>query len=769
MTDTQPGVVSSNGTAYGPPTTAFSWGSSGCPILPASIRQRFRSVEVPANLSQMFGMTLTYDQLDSEILQRSNLDNPPRQVRNIVRDVVNKMSFLPLDEVVIPAGIPLSWLQALPINPRTRNAILTAFRKRGENKQLSSPMSVTEFLSIRGVGVTMSIELLCVIESAYHGRLGDMDPAQIDEEESESNLVAFEWAVEQASQRRMEMLSPLVEPIQRFAGWAQAETNAETLGEAIDEAMSRDEFVHQWNRVAGVSLASLSTPPPHPYVLLDSWSEKLEHREAIVLRDRISCDEPSTLEEMAQSFGVSRERVRQIQARVQQKLRRFLAGEAARPIHWRAETLRKVLGVAGPCRIVERLLEAPSGNKDYRTILLDIAGPYAMEGNWLIHRASQSDDPTASIRLSADEFGRIDLEVAASELSAWGLDASLHREWVTRDSTIREFNGVLASWGASVGDRLAFALADLGRIATIDELMGHIQEARSRGSAQNALGSDQRVVKVDQNRYALRSWGFNEFKNIAHAVRDLIQEAGHPLSIDAVVDRVTRTFGVAETSVRQYVHAPIFVVHGDVVRLRTGDEPFRYPGGSIRRTPGVYALGPRRVSLMRRVDADLLRGSGRILTYAAGDVLGVEVNGRVTLTNGEGDSIVLTYPETSIVGPSIGSVRALAERLSAKIGDYMTLIMDRSDLSVAAQVTRLDVSNPSWDLVSRLTGIDVHRGMDDLAEALQCDQTEVRSILRSRGDEVVLEALPAQSASSSLSRALTELGDQIRKAYGSPS
>lgn len=769
VTDAIPGAVSSNGTAYAPPFEAIAWGSRGCPILPACIREHLESVEVPANLSRLFGMTLTYDQLDSEILGRSNLDDLSGQGRYIIRDTMNGVSALLLNQILIPAGIPLAWLQALPIRPRTMNAIYTAFSERQENDELSAPLRVREFLDIPGVGITMSIEMLCVMESAERGQITDVNPSQNDDRASEFNRVAFEWAVEQACHSRLKAFSPLIEPMQLFAGWAQSETNAESLGEAIDAAMARDESLDQWDMVAGVGLSSLSTPPLHPYAILDSWSEELDDRETVILTRRICGDERITLEEVAGMFAVSRERIRQIEARVLRKLKHFLSGERARPIHWRASTLRNVLGVAARCDLAEKLLKAPPGNNDYRTILLSIAGPYVLEDPWLVHRASQGDDPTHNILLGADEFGRIDSKTAASELLAWGLDESLHRKWLTRDPAIRDFNGELVRWGASVGDRLAFALADLDRPATIDELMDHTKEDRSRGSALNAVASDPRVIKVDQARYALKSWGLSEFKSIANTIRDLIREAGHPLRIDDVVDQITRTFGVAESSVRQYVHAPIFVADSDFVRVRTRDEPFQYPQGSIRRAQGVFALGYGRVALMRRVDAALLRGSGRILTFAAGDILGVEVNSRLTLRSAEGDTVILTYPESSIVGPSIGSVRALAERLSAKVGDYVTLIIDRPNLSVEAQSTQIDGNSPGWDLVSRLTGIEAHSGMDGLADSLLCDRTEVRSILRSRGDEVVLEALPAQTTSSSLSLALAELGNQIRAGHGRPS
>ena len=520
MIESIPGFVSSDGTVYGPPAEAIAWGRPGCPIVPARIREHLESVQVPTEVSRVFGMNLTYDQLDSEIFEQSNLDNLSGQGRNIIRDMLSRMSGLLLNETLIPAGIPLTWLQALPITPTTMRAIEAICRARLEDDQLVRLVSVGDFVRMRGVGMTMSIEVLCVMESAERGHLTDVDIAKIEEGESEFDRVAFEWAVDQACRRRMKTFSPLIEPMQLLAGWAQSETNAESLGEAILAAMARGQTVQEWNAIAGIRLASLSPPLPHPYVILDSWSEGLDNRETVILRHRIRGDEPLTLRELARKFGVSPERTRQLEGRVQRKLRRFVAEEDARPILWRASTLRHVLGVAAPCGLAENLLEAPPGDNDYRAILLDIAGPYVLDGQWLVRRTSQGDDPTHGILLGADDFGRIDLEAARLELSAWGLAASLHRDWLTRHPEIREFNGVLVRWGRSVGDRLAFALADLGRPATIDELMAHIQEDSGRNYALNALASDPRVTKADQDRYALRSWGLKEFNGIAVTIRE---------------------------------------------------------------------------------------------------------------------------------------------------------------------------------------------------------------------------------------------------------
>ena len=53
--------------------------------------------------------------------------------------------------------------------------------------------------------------------------------------------------------------------------------------------------------------------------------DQLPEREARIIRARLLLDETLTLEELGQELGVSKERVRQLEARALSKLRRNLA------------------------------------------------------------------------------------------------------------------------------------------------------------------------------------------------------------------------------------------------------------------------------------------------------------------------------------------------------------------------------------------------------------------------------------------------------------
>jgi RNA polymerase sigma-32 factor len=60
---------------------------------------------------------------------------------------------------------------------------------------------------------------------------------------------------------------------------------------------------------------------------IHEYGGTLAGKEAIIFRDRLVADEPRTLQELGDEFGVSRERVRQIEKRLQTKLKKYLEKE----------------------------------------------------------------------------------------------------------------------------------------------------------------------------------------------------------------------------------------------------------------------------------------------------------------------------------------------------------------------------------------------------------------------------------------------------------
>jgi RNA polymerase sigma-32 factor len=62
------------------------------------------------------------------------------------------------------------------------------------------------------------------------------------------------------------------------------------------------------------------------------FGAKLSGKEAKIFNERLVADEPRTLQELGDEFGVSRERVRQLEKRLQQKLKQFVAEELGQDV-----------------------------------------------------------------------------------------------------------------------------------------------------------------------------------------------------------------------------------------------------------------------------------------------------------------------------------------------------------------------------------------------------------------------------------------------------
>ena len=88
----------------------------------------------------------------------------------------------------------------------------------------------------------------------------------------------------------------------------------------------------------GDSLSDASAPGPDRRVedaefnevlhsKLEAFGATLRGREAQIFRQRLLNDEPAKLTKLATSFGVSRERVRQLEGRLKDRLRVYLQAE----------------------------------------------------------------------------------------------------------------------------------------------------------------------------------------------------------------------------------------------------------------------------------------------------------------------------------------------------------------------------------------------------------------------------------------------------------
>jgi RNA polymerase sigma-32 factor len=60
---------------------------------------------------------------------------------------------------------------------------------------------------------------------------------------------------------------------------------------------------------------------------MEQFAKTLKDKELVIYRERLLNEDPSTLREIGDKYGISRERVRQIEERVKKKLKTYLSKE----------------------------------------------------------------------------------------------------------------------------------------------------------------------------------------------------------------------------------------------------------------------------------------------------------------------------------------------------------------------------------------------------------------------------------------------------------
>lgn len=130
----------------------------------------------------------------------------------------------------------------------------------------------------------------------------DPDAAMLSE-----RLGVTEDQINEMDQRLASTDMSLNVPVGEDAGGATRMDFLPALGPGIEDSLARDE-------IAGLVRSKLKTILP-----------KLNEKELYILQNRLLTDEPVTLREIGERYNVTRERVRQLEARLLEKIRQHLA------------------------------------------------------------------------------------------------------------------------------------------------------------------------------------------------------------------------------------------------------------------------------------------------------------------------------------------------------------------------------------------------------------------------------------------------------------
>lgn len=328
-------------------------------------------------------------------------------------------------------------------------------------------------------------------------------------------------------------------------------------------------------------------------------------QEVLSRRYGLSGGDPETLEEIGDDFGVTRERIRQIEANALTQLRARHA-DAAAPL---LRDIERHLHAHGALRVEDRLVEdfAPHATPQALLFLLDFGDPFNRHRETEHRHALWSVDADRVPEAEAFERALVEkLEALQKELddaAFWefvetearrrrlALTQRARESWVGISRAITR--GPRGAWGLrtwpsivphNVGDWAYLALREKGKPLHFTDIVSQMNRMREPDMPQahvqtvhNELIRDDRFVLVGRGLYALREWGY-EPGTVREVLERILRDARQPMTRDEVLKKVSGVRSVKPNTV-------ILNLQNRVAFSRTAD--------------GKYALRPGRRTVRR--------------------------------------------------------------------------------------------------------------------------------------------------------------------------
>ena len=479
-------------------------------------------------------------------------------------EVIRENSVLDMDALAWPAGLDRTILDGLPLQVRTRNCLLQARLMEGDN-----PLTVYQLLRIANFGRKSLGDLLFAVdellsECIENGSTGSVqDSVTDDDTAAPAHEASAPATTEEPSahwERAAQALSPLLAAAAELHG-------AKTLADALNpECMRLAVRMGIAPEIEGIEIEQVLDGRQGPAAIvamrLKSQLERLTPRQSVIIENRVLTTPPKTLEEVAARFDVTRERIRQIQAKLERRIRTAFGNE----LRIVAGAVKEELGHIAEKRAVNRRIDellpedlgwkAEGVKKLFRQALINKMGLTLYQGVYLDERALEDlEEIRASTRTLADDVGLVDEEQVTASLPS--AEWQQFWPWVRERIGLRNLYGVLG-FRDSAKARAKAALLSIGRPATREEIGSVCGFEEGRVGAY--LSNVPSVTRADKERWGLREWIDDEYDGIVGEIIQRIEEDGGATTTQRLLSELPSKFDVSPNSVRTYMQTPKFVI-----------------------------------------------------------------------------------------------------------------------------------------------------------------------------------------------------------------
>ena len=397
-----------------------------------------------------------------------------------------------------------------------------------------------------------------------------------------------------------------------------------------------------------------------------------ERRRAVAVR-RVFSRTPETLDSLGESFGVTRERIRQIHKQIREDLRARLEGPEGAFTAAHLRSLTTALGTATPLKAFWNLDPGhrhliPSLGLPVGEILLALLPEHRVAGDWIVTGASAS----LAERFSEELSRRIVLPL--HEATALLLDGGVPSEhtgaWLETLPRTRIMDGHLVLWGRNLPDKAFAVLSLAGRPLHFDELVERVGGDFNESGFRERVHGDERIVRRDRRLFGLRSWGGREYLGLEETIRRELERAGGEMAVSDLVERITGWFDVTENSIRAMASGSAFArpAPGRVALPGTVPDhataPYR-PKRTVERTRRCFRCPDGVWWLRVDLNGEHLRGSGFPIPSGFAAWIGMRPGHRLPVRIGDRDSVAAWKNQ-----PLMNSIRPLLLAEEARVGDH---------------------------------------------------------------------------------------------------
>ncbi|MEV5897005.1 sigma factor-like helix-turn-helix DNA-binding protein [Nonomuraea fuscirosea] len=537
-------------------------------------------------------------------------------------------------------------------------------------------------------------------------------------------------------------------PLLRFSDPAEAERTPETLGKDVVQKLFSGVFERLLEPAPEAVPAPSRTDKPLPD-LIDELFAALDDRQRAIARDRLYAEQRATLDELAQRFSVTRERIRQIERDLREHIDAWLAKPEAGGLVAHVTWLRGRLGVAVPAEDLQTVVPWHAGDlralgiPAWRFVRTLMTG-YEQSDGWLV--AGGADDLREKTRqLFAD--GPRPLPEAVSMVSQLGVHEDVAERWILAVPQLRVLGQHVVPWPRSINEKAEAVLAVAGTPLSPEEIQERIGEDYSLVGIRNQLTADERFRRLDRNKYGLTRWGGDEYLGIREMIAREIERAGGEASVSTVVANLTSRYDVSESSVRAYSGGPGFErTQRGWIRVAgtspSGEaEPYQ-PRKDVSETRRSFRSRDGRWWHRVDINAEHLRGSGSPLPTGFAAYLGMAPGGQLTASAPSGDVVISWHNQ-----PTMGSIRNVLAEYKANEGDHVFLTVSDGGELLTRYLPAAPLAMPPVNRALYLLGytapvssemeglrlIGARIGLSDAA-----GREEVIARLRERGDRDIL-------------------------------